>query len=95
MRLNGWQRLWILISIIYLISILVVYIFFIRQIFRPDEVDNIYRSWYNELYSYAVINGDDEFKSLSPADFKNKYNMEDERLIVLIESKLNYRHHQA
>ncbi|GEM_PF-1743180 len=81
MKLNGWQRLWVLVSIIYLIPVV-----FITLSALPTK-NQIYQEWYYEIFRYAKHYSD--FQNISSYDYQVSHeNLSIYELIQSIELQL-------
>ncbi len=81
LNLNGWQRLWVVATAIYLIASVIVAFNIV-----PTEKD-IYKSWSSEIISWAITN-DEKLKNYSPYSIRNSYSdMDDKELVEKMQKK--------
>ena len=84
MKLNGWQRLWVVISLLWLASV-ATYTFytFANKLSEPE----IYHSWANELIGYLISNVSD-LTGYSVTSLRSKYSdLSDKKLIEALNEK--------
>ena len=79
MKLNGWQRVWVLIAVIYFIPILIL-----TLVFLPTKKE-IYNHWYSDLNERSITLHPN-FK-IDDIRFINS-DLSDQQIIGIIENKL-------
>ena len=86
MRLNGWQRLWVLIAIIYLIPIAII------TINSFPTKNQIYNKWYEYLYSIYYIANEktDNEGFLLRSQIKN---LDQQQKIIFLEASIRSKQH--
>lgn len=86
MKLNGWQRLWIVISILWAVSV-AGYTFTSKQ-----SESEIYHSWANDLIGYLVTQASD-LKGYSITSLRSKYSdISDKELVEALHKKYIGKH---
>ena len=86
MRLNGWQRLWVVISLLWM-GVVAAY-----TLTRGASQSEIYHSWANDLLGYLVTEASD-LKSYSVTSLRSTYSdLSDKELIEALHKKYIGKH---
>ena len=86
MKLNGWKRLWIIFSILWVLTVA----FYIGN--YRNTASEMYYYWANDLIEY-LVSQDTELKNYSVTSLRSVYsNISDKELIGLLHNKYLKKH---